>query len=84
MGGKAELASIAQRYLAAPIASYPDMYAAVEALCDRKFGKGGPHNADTPGAWAESALVRSSAQVHDAPYGDVALGRRVAAGERQR
>ena len=27
--------------------------------------KGGPHNADTPGAWSESALVRSSAQVHD-------------------
>jgi hypothetical protein len=44
---------------------YPDMHAAVEALCDRKFGKGGPHNADTPGAWSESALVRSSAQVHD-------------------
>jgi hypothetical protein len=44
---------------------YPDMGAAVEALCERKFGAGGPHNADTPGAWSESALVRSSAQVHD-------------------
>jgi hypothetical protein len=44
---------------------YPDMRAAVEALCERKFGAGGPHNADTPGAWSESALVRSSAQVHD-------------------
>jgi hypothetical protein len=44
---------------------YPDMAAAVEALCERKFGAGGPHNADTPGAWSESALVRSSAQVHD-------------------
>src|SRR6185436_7879929 len=42
-----------------------DMRAAVDALCDRKFGNGGPHNADTPGAWTESALVRSSAQVHD-------------------
>lgn len=44
---------------------YPDMGAAVEALCERKFGAGGPHNAATPGAWSESALVRSSAQVHD-------------------
>jgi hypothetical protein len=44
---------------------YPDMYAAVEALCERKFGKGGPHNANTLGAWTESALVRSSAQMHD-------------------
>jgi len=44
---------------------YPDMAAAVDALCERKFGAGGPHNADTPGAWSESALVRSSAQVHD-------------------
>lgn len=32
---------------------------------DHEFGKGGPHNADTPGAWTESALVRSSAQMHD-------------------
>jgi hypothetical protein len=44
---------------------HPDMHAAVEALVERKFGKGGPHNADTPGAWSESALVRSSAQMHD-------------------
>jgi hypothetical protein len=44
---------------------YPDMHAAVEALAERKFGKGGPHNADTPGAWTESALIRSSAQMHD-------------------
>jgi hypothetical protein len=44
---------------------FPDMGAAVEALCERKFGAGGPHNAATPGAWSESALVRSSAQVHD-------------------
>jgi hypothetical protein len=44
---------------------YPDMHAAVEALVERKFGKGGPHSADTPGAWTESALVRSSAQMHD-------------------
>ena len=44
---------------------YPDMHAAVDALVERKFGEGGPHNKDTPGAWTESALVRSSAQMHD-------------------
>jgi hypothetical protein len=44
---------------------YDDMRHAVEAFCERKFGKGGPHNKETPGAWSESALIRSSAQVHD-------------------
>jgi hypothetical protein len=44
---------------------YEDMRAAVEAFCERKFGAGGPHNNSTPGAWSESALIRSSAQVHD-------------------
>ncbi|HEY9767625.1 MAG TPA: hypothetical protein V6C71_03845 [Coleofasciculaceae cyanobacterium] len=37
---------------------YPDMRAAVEALCDRKFGSGGPFNAETPGPWKDSAKVR--------------------------
>jgi hypothetical protein len=44
---------------------YDDMRHAVEAFCERKFGTGGPHNKETPGAWSESALIRSSAQVHD-------------------
>jgi hypothetical protein len=44
---------------------HEDMRAAVEALCERKFGAGGVHNAATPGAWSESALIRSSAQMHD-------------------
>ena len=44
---------------------HEDMRAAVEALSERKFGGGGPHNGSTPGAWSESALIRSSAQVHD-------------------
>jgi len=47
---------------------YPDMTAAVEAFCERKFGAGGPFNPGTPGAWSESAAVRSSAQVHDAEF----------------
>jgi hypothetical protein len=44
---------------------HDDMTAAVNALCERKFGAGGPHNEGTPGAWSESALIRSSAQPHD-------------------
>jgi hypothetical protein len=44
---------------------YPDMRAAVEALCHRKFGPGGPFHPDTPGPWKESSKVRSSALVHD-------------------
>lgn len=49
---------------------YPDMAAAVEAFAQRKFGPGGPFNAGTPGAWKESAAVRSSAQVHDDDFKD--------------
>jgi hypothetical protein len=44
---------------------HEDMRAAVDALVERKFGQGGPHNRETPGAWSESALVRSSALMHD-------------------
>jgi hypothetical protein len=44
---------------------YSDMRAAVEAVCERKFGPGGPFNSETPGPWKESSKVRSSAQVHD-------------------
>jgi len=44
---------------------YPDMRAAVEAVCKRKFGPGGPFHPDTPGPWKDSRKVRSAAQVHD-------------------
>lgn len=47
---------------------YPDMAAAVEALCRRKFGPGGPYNPTTPGPWKDSPMVRSAAQVHDAVF----------------
>ncbi|MDW7774040.1 MAG: hypothetical protein SCH71_14230 [Desulfobulbaceae bacterium] len=43
---------------------YADMRAAVEAVCERKFGSGGPFNPDTPGPWKESRKVRSAAQIH--------------------
>lgn len=43
---------------------YPDMRAAVEAFAERKFGAGGPFNAQTPGPWKDSPRVRGSAQVH--------------------
>ncbi|KGO32918.1 hypothetical protein JT06_17610 [Desulfobulbus sp. Tol-SR] len=44
---------------------HPDMRAAVEALCERKFGPGGPFHPDTPGPWKDSRKVRSAATVHD-------------------
>jgi len=44
---------------------YPDMRAAVDAVCERKFGPGGPFHPDTPGPWKDSIRVRSAAQVHD-------------------
>jgi hypothetical protein len=47
---------------------YPDMRAAVEAVCERKFGQGGPFHAGTPGPWKDSAKVRAAAQVHDETF----------------
>jgi hypothetical protein len=44
---------------------FPDMRAAVESVCQRKFGPGGPFHPDTPGPWKDSRKVRSAAQVHD-------------------
>jgi hypothetical protein len=44
---------------------FPDMRSAVDALCERKFGPGGPFHPDTPGPWKDSRKVRSAAQVHD-------------------
>jgi hypothetical protein len=44
---------------------YPDLRAAVDAFCERKFGPGGPFHAATPGPWKDAARVRASAQVHD-------------------
>jgi hypothetical protein len=44
---------------------YPDMRAAVDALCERKYGPGGPFHPDTPGPWQENRKVRSAAQIHD-------------------
>jgi hypothetical protein len=44
---------------------FPGMRAAVDALCERKFGPGGPFHPDTPGPWKDSRGVRAAAQVHD-------------------
>jgi hypothetical protein len=49
---------------------YPDLRAAVEALCERKFGSGGPFHPDTPGVWKDSRKVRSAAIVHDEGFRD--------------
>jgi len=47
---------------------FPDMRSAVEAVCERKFGPGGPFNENTPGPWKDSRKVRTSAQVHSEPF----------------
>jgi hypothetical protein len=47
---------------------YPDMRAALEALCVRKFGPGGPFHPATPGPWKDSPKVRGSAQVHNEEF----------------
>lgn len=47
---------------------FPDMRAAVEALCRRKFGPGGPFHPETPGPWKNSGAVRSAAQVHNEEF----------------
>lgn len=44
---------------------FDDLYAATEALYQRKFGPGGPFHPDTPGPWKESPRVRSSARPFD-------------------
>lgn len=44
---------------------YNDMKAAVEAVCERKFGPGGPFNPGTPGPWKDSPSVRGAAVAHD-------------------
>jgi hypothetical protein len=44
------------------------MHAAVEKLCERKFGPGGPFHPETPGPWKESAKVRAAAQVHSQEF----------------
>ena len=49
---------------------YQNMRAAVEAVCERKFGPGGPFHPDTPGPWKDSPRVRSAAQVHDEQFRD--------------
>jgi hypothetical protein len=47
---------------------YPDMRAAVDALCERKFGPGGPFHPDTPGPWKDSREVRSAARIHSEEF----------------
>ncbi len=47
---------------------YQNLRAAVDSLCDRKFGLGGPFHAETPGPWKNSAQVRSAAQVHSEEF----------------
>ncbi|WP_223884986.1 hypothetical protein [Nocardia colli] len=64
---------------------YPSMADAVDALAERKFGRGGPYHPDTPGPFADNAQVRGSAAPWDkrfrelltlqATYIDAAFGK---------
>jgi len=47
---------------------FADMHDAVEALCERKFGPGGPFHPNTPGSWKDSGKVRSAAPVHNQEF----------------
>lgn len=46
----------------------PDMHAAVEAVCARKFGRGGPFHPATPGPWKHPRKVRSAAPPHSEEF----------------
>jgi hypothetical protein len=46
------------------------MRAAVDAVVERKFGRGGPFNAGTAGPYRDNARVRGSAAVHDDEFKD--------------
>jgi hypothetical protein len=43
---------------------YAEMRTAVEAMCERKFGAGGPFHPETPGPWKDTVRVRGAAEVH--------------------
>jgi hypothetical protein len=43
---------------------FADMRSAVDALCARKFGPGGPFHPDTPGPFRDTSRVRGAAEVH--------------------
>ncbi len=49
-----------------------DMRSAVDLICERKFGPGGPFNPGTPGPWKDSPRVRSSAEVHSERFRECA------------
>lgn len=48
--------------------NYSDMASAVDAVCDRKFGRGGPFHPETPGPWRDSERVRRAAERHGTDF----------------
>jgi len=45
-----------------------DMREAVDRVCERKFGPGGPYAASTPGPYRDTPAVRSAAARHDEEF----------------
>lgn len=50
--------------------NYPDMSAAVQAFVERKFGRGGAYDPDTPGPWRESAAVKGTVARYSGDFTD--------------
>jgi hypothetical protein len=49
---------------------YPDMHAAVKVFVDRKFGKNGAYNPDSPGPWKESEKIKKSVKPYSNDFVD--------------
>jgi hypothetical protein len=49
---------------------YQNMRAAVEAVVERKFGRGGPFHAATPGPYRQTGRIRGSAKLHNEEFID--------------
>lgn len=47
---------------------YRDMRHAVDTLSERKFGKGGPFNPETPGYYRDTRAIRSRARPHNEEF----------------
>jgi hypothetical protein len=48
--------------------NYPDMHAAVEAFIDRKFGRGGAYDPDTPGPWRQAGPVKKTVAAYSSEF----------------
>jgi hypothetical protein len=50
--------------------NYPDMHSAVQEFINRKFGKTGAYDPDTPGPWKESERVKKTVEPYSRDFAD--------------